>query len=74
MESERRADIPTRTEVLLSSSEALLPPVLLFTLIRLPLRGVRIIALIGLDGGPTGDPGGELAISVVIYVGCAKML
>lgn len=54
----------TLTEVLLSSSDALLPPpALLVMLMRLWLLGGRIRALIGLEGTLGGDPGGELAIA-----------
>ena len=53
------------TEVLPSSSEALLPPpALLVMLMRLCVLGGRIIALTGRDGLPEGDPGGELAIAL----------
>lgn len=38
METRRTTNIPTLTAVLLSSSEALLPPFLLLTLIRPELR------------------------------------
>ncbi len=35
-------------------------------LIRLIFRGGRIIALTGLRGSPEGEPGGELAIALLI--------
>lgn len=35
-------------------------------LIRLFVRGGRITALIGLGGMPAGDPGGELAMALLI--------
>ena len=57
-------DSPTLTEVFPSSSEALLPPVLLLTLMRLLLRGAGLtMALMGRCGSVPGDVGGELAIS-----------
>jgi hypothetical protein len=60
-------NIPTFTEVLPSSSEALLPPpALLVMLMRLFVLGGLIIALTGLGGLPEGDPGGELAIALLI--------
>ena len=60
-----KLNVPTLTEVLPSSSEALLPPpALLVMLMRLFVRGGRIIALTGRDGMPDGDPGGELAIAL----------
>jgi len=56
---------PTFTEVLPSSSEALLPPpCLLLMLIRLVLLGALIIALTGRCERPDGEAGGELAISL----------
>jgi hypothetical protein len=53
-------DVPTRTEVRPSSSEALLPPpALLLTLIRELLRGAGLtMALIGRGGWFPGDVGG----------------
>lgn len=62
---------PTLTEVLPSSSDALLPPALLPTLMRLLLRGGRIMPLMGLGGG---DPGGELAIFLVVLRAIARVL
>jgi hypothetical protein len=60
-------NIPTLTEVLPSSSDALLPPpALLVMLMRLFVLGGLIIALTGLGGLPEGDPGGELAITLLI--------
>lgn len=60
--------VPTLTEVFPSSSEARLPPpALLALLIRLFVRGGRIIALMGRGGGDMpvgGDPGGELAMAL----------
>jgi len=55
---------PTLTEVLPSSSEALLPPpALLCMLIRLLLLGAgRTMALSGRCGRVPGEAGGELAI------------
>lgn len=57
--------LPTLTEVLASSSDALLPPTLLDVLIRLLLLGAgRIMALSGRWGrvpGP-GDDGGEAIV------------
>lgn len=44
-------NIPTLTDVLASSSEALLPPGLLLMLMRLELRAGRRMALIGRDCG-----------------------
>jgi hypothetical protein len=59
-------NIPTLTEVLPSSSDALLPPpALLVMLMRLFVLGGLIIALTGLGGLPEGDPGGELAITLL---------
>ncbi len=56
--------VPTLTAVFPSSSEALLPPLLM--LIRLELLGDgRIIALIGLCEAPEGDAGGEVAMAYV---------
>jgi hypothetical protein len=60
-------DVPTLTAVLLSSSEARLPPGRLPVLMRLVLRGGRIMALMGRVGMP-GDPGGEVAVGIVITV------
>jgi hypothetical protein len=54
--------LPTLTAVLLSSSEALLPPGLLLTLMRLELRFGRIIALMGRATPFAGEPGGEVAM------------
>lgn len=55
-------NIPTLTAVLLSSSEALLPPGLLLMLMRLELRFGRIIALMGRGTPLAGEPGGEVAM------------
>lgn len=54
--------VPTLTDVLASSSDALLPPARLLTLIRLELRGAfRIMALMGRgcagNADDVGDPG-----------------
>lgn len=60
------AHIPTLTAVLLSSSDARLPPILLLILSRLELRFGRIMALIGLfprAGGEVGG-GGDSMIAV----------
>lgn len=58
-ERERRERYsPTLTAVLLSSSEARLPCLLLI-LRRLVLLGVRIKALKGRGDAPVGEPGGE---------------
>jgi hypothetical protein len=57
-----RMHLPTLTAVLLSSSEALLPPGLLLTLMRLELRFGRIIALMGRGTPFAGEPGGEVAM------------
>jgi len=54
--------LPTLTAVLLSSSEALLPPGLLLTLMRLELRFGLIIALMGRGTPFAGEPGGEVAM------------
>jgi hypothetical protein len=54
--------LPTLTAVLLSSSEALLPPGLLLTLMRLELRFGRIMALMGRGTPFAGEPGGEVAM------------
>jgi hypothetical protein len=54
--------LPTLTAVLLSSSDALLPPGLLLMLRRLELRLGRIIALTGRGTPFAGDPGGEVAM------------
>lgn len=60
------ANAPTLTAVLLSSSDALLPPpCLLFVLNRLLLLGVRMMALIGRCDAPVGDAGGETVMSSV---------
>jgi hypothetical protein len=59
--------LPTLTAVLLSSSEALLPPCLLLMLMRLELRFERIIALIGRGTPFAGEPGGEVAICACGY-------
>lgn len=58
-------NLPTRTDVFPSSSDALLPPpALLVVLSRLLLRGAgRTIALMGRCGSVPGDDGGEPAIS-----------
>lgn len=58
-------NLPTRTDVFPSSSDALLPPpALLVMLSRLLLRGAgRTIALMGRCGSVPGDDGGEPAIS-----------
>lgn len=57
--------VPTLTDVLPSSSEALLPPpALLVMLMRLFVRGGRMKALAGREEMPDGDPGGELAIAL----------
>ena len=61
--------LPTLTAVLLSSSEALLPPGLLLTLMRLELRFGRIIALMGRGTPFAGEPGGEVAMGAAY--GCA---
>jgi hypothetical protein len=58
--------LPTLTAVLLSSSEARLPPCLLLMLMRLELRFERIIALIGRGTPFAGDPGGEAAMYVCV--------
>lgn len=61
--------VPTLTDVLPSSSEALLPPGLLLMLMRLELRAGRRMALIGRDCegeegvGDAGDPTIVLALS-----------
>ena len=50
-----------------SSSEALLPPTLLFMLRRLLLLGAGFMAL---DGrGKPGDPGGDVAITAQLRTG-----
>lgn len=64
-------DAPTRTEVLISSSDARLPPPrLLVMLVRLSLRPGRITALRGLGGPCEGECGGVTAIlyDVVVIV------
>lgn len=62
--------IPTLTDGLLSSSEALLPPLcLLDMLVRLELLGARSNALSGRCGRADGEVGGELAISLDIASG-----
>lgn len=62
----------TLTAVLLSSSEALLPPpARLLTLMRLLERGGRIMALMGRWMPLAGEPGGEV-ISIVPRVPLAK--
>lgn len=65
-----RSDVPTRTEVFPSSSEALLPPpALLVMLRRLLLLGAgRTKALMGLCGRLAGDPGGELAMALYMWL------
>ena len=66
-------NIPTFTDVFPSSSEALLPPpALLVMLIRLFVLGGRIIALTGREGMPEGDPGGELAIALLVPLVATK--
>ena len=55
----RAVHIPTLTAVLLSSSEARLPPILLLMLKRLELRLGRIMALAGRLPRAGGDVGGE---------------
>jgi hypothetical protein len=59
--------LPTLTAVLLSSSDARLPPCLLLMLMRLELRFERIIALIGRATPFAGDPGGEVAMCTCGY-------
>lgn len=60
----REQHVPTLTEVLPSSSDARLPPAptLLLMLMRLVVLAGRTRALMGRDGMPAGDPGGELAM------------
>lgn len=54
------------TAVLPSSSEARLPPPCLeLMLMRLLLRGVRMMALKGRGGAPVGDAGGEAVMTPV---------
>lgn len=53
------AHLPTLTAVLLSSSEARLPPILLLMLRRLELRLGRTMALIGRFARGGGDVGGD---------------
>ena len=60
------AYVPTLTEVLESSSDARLSPCLLLMLIRLLLRGGRIIALKGRGLSTGGEVGGEVAISASV--------
>ena len=61
---DRDEDLPTLTLVRTSSSDALLPPTLLLTLMRLLLRGAgRTMALCGRWGRFPGDAGGELAMT-----------
>lgn len=55
----RAAYVPTLTAVLLSSSEARLPPILLLVLNRLELRLERIMALIGRLPRAGGEVGGD---------------
>lgn len=54
--------LPTLTAVLLSSSDALLPPGLLLMLRRLELRLGRNMALTGRGTPFAGEPGGEVAM------------
>jgi hypothetical protein len=58
-EIQGRCHSPTLTAVLLSSSEARLPPILLLMLWRLELRVERTMALIGRFARGAGDVGGD---------------
>lgn len=70
-----KSALPTLTDVLPSSSDALLPPpTLLATLIRLLLLGGLIIALSGRCGKADGDPGGELAMALIMFVVATKCM
>jgi hypothetical protein len=71
-EAEDELYVPTLTDVFPSSSEARLPPpTLLVILIRLVVRGGRIIALMGREPTP-GEPGGELAMALCVSAAATK--